>query len=494
MRIIQLFAIIAILSVAILLAVTTFIPGPLTGQQAADIRAADAPPVTALADREKLFGAESITLENGLQIILIANHRAPVITQMVWYRAGAVDELPGKTGLAHFLEHLMFKGSDNVASGAFSKQVRALGGNDNAFTTQDVTTYHQSIAVAHLETVMRMEADRMTSILLPEDEFEAERQVVLEERRQRTENDPRAHLFEQMRHALFPGHPYGAPVIGWEQDIKALTLDDARDWHQRWYTPNNAILVVSGDITMAELEPLAVQYYGAIPRRDVPATTLPPVTSFPGETRITLRDPRVHQDQLVRLYRVPGVMQHKQDSLALEVLQEILSGGASTRLYKSLVYEQKIATGANLGLQNQVRDTGTLSISLVPASGIALERLETAFEAEIALLVRDGVTETELAEAKTRMKDSAAFARDSLTGPARIIGGALSIGLTLDDVEYWTYDIDAVTAEQIRAVAGKYLLGDDTHRPQFVTGHILSPGTPDPSTPEPTEPAMEETP
>ena len=460
MRIIHLFALTLILPMAV--------ATPFSGSYAQAAVAAKTMP-----QREKLFGAETAALANGLQIVLIPNQRAPVITQMVWYKAGAVDEVHDKTGLAHFLEHLMFKGSENVPSGAFSKRVRALGGNDNAFTTQDVTTYHQSIAVANIETVMRMEADRMKSILLPPDEFESERQVVLEERRERTENDPRAHLFEQMRYALFPGHPYAAPVIGWEQDIKTLTRDDAKKWHDSWYTPNNAILVVSGDITMAELKPLAEKYYGAIPRREVTVTAIPPVTNFPGETRMTLRDPRVHQAQLVRLYRVPGAAQNRKDSLALEVMQEILSGGAATRLYKTLVFEQKIATNANLGYQSQVRDTGTLSISIVPADDVALEKIETALDAELARLGKDGVTAEELAEAKTRMKDSAAFARDSLAGPAQLIGSALSIGLTLDDVEYWTYDIDAVTAEQVQAVAQKYLLGDAAHKPAFVTGYIL---------------------
>ncbi len=458
MRIIQLFVLI--------LTLTTF---PL-GSFANAANAAKTTP-----QREKLFGAETASLANGMQVVLIPNQRAPVITQMVWYKAGAVDEIHGKTGLAHFLEHLMFKGSENVPSGAFSKRVRALGGNDNAFTTQDVTTYHQSIAVANIETVMKMEADRMKSILLPADEFESERQVVLEERRERTENDPRAHLFEQMRYALFPGHPYATPVIGWEQDIKNLTRDDAMKWHERWYTPNNAILIVAGDITMADLKPLAEKYYGAIPNRAVTVTTIPPVVHFPAATKMTLRDPRVHQAQFVRLYRVPGATQNKQDSLALEILQEILSGGATTRLYKALVFEQKIATNANLGYQDQVRDTGTLSISIVPADGISMDKIEMALDAEIIRLAKDGVTAEELSEAKTRMKDSAAFARDSLSGPAQIIGSALSIGLTLDDVEYWTYDIDAVTAEQVKTAAQKYLLGDASYKPAFVTGHILVP-------------------
>ncbi|MGZ9097585.1 MAG: M16 family metallopeptidase [Micavibrio sp.] len=428
-------------------------------------------------ERQKLLGAESFTLSNGMQVVLIPNTRAPVITQMVWYKVGAADEEAGKTGLAHFLEHLMFKGSKNVPPGELSKRVRALGGNDNAFTAQDYTSYYQSIAVQHMETVMKMEADRMKSLLLPPEEFESERQVVLEERRERTENDPRAHLYEQMRYALFPGHPYATPVIGWEQDIKTLTRADALEWHKTWYTPGNAVLIVSGDITAKSLKPVAEKIYGSLPVRPTPETILPPVNLFPAETRMTLRDPRIHQPQFIRLYRVPGVRQNKQDSLALEVLQEILSSNASTRLYKSLVFEQKLATSASLSYQGQVRGTGTLSVSITPAEDVTLEEVEAAYEAEIAKLVKDGIKSSELSEAKTRLKDGAAYARDSLSGPARIIGAALAIGATLDDVEYWTYDIDAVTAEQIKNVAQKYLLGDESTKPAFVTGYVLVPET-----------------
>jgi len=243
MKIIQLFAI-SLLSLSPLMA-------PIAAQPS--YAAAAKKETVKEAPRQKMLGAETFTLSNGMQVVLVRNTRAPVITQMVWYKVGAADEQSGKTGLAHFLEHLMFKGSDNVPPGELSKRVRALGGNDNAFTSQDYTAYFQSIAVQHLETVMQMESDRMKSLLIPAEEFEAERQVVLEERRQRTENDPRSHLYEQMRYALFPGHPYATPVIGWEQDIKSLTRQDALDWHKKWYNPANSILVVSGDFTAEAL-------------------------------------------------------------------------------------------------------------------------------------------------------------------------------------------------------------------------------------------------
>lgn len=430
-------------------------------------------PVLAATDepaRTKIFNATDFTLANGLRVVVIPNHRAPVVTQMVWYKTGAMDEVFGKTGLAHFLEHLMFKGSENVPPGALSKRVRSLGGNDNAFTTQDYTAYFQSIAAQHLETVMMMEADRMKSILLPQADFDSEKQVVLEERRQNTENDPRAFFYDQLRYALFPAHPYGTPVIGWKQDIEGLTRDDALGWHNHWYTPNNAFLVITGDVTVDHVRTLAEKIYGPIAARPVPDRAKTDTSLFPGQTLLTLNDPRIQQAQMIRLYRVPGVMQDKTASLALDVLQEILSGNPSSRLYKALVVEQKIATNASLGANTDTRDTGTLSIGITPADGVTFDTVETALDAELRKIAETGISAIELVEAKIRLKDSVAFSLDSLSGPARIFGSALSIGLSIDDIEYWPYAIDAITAAQVQAVAHKYLVD----RPAYVTGHILA--------------------
>jgi zinc protease len=421
------------------------------------------------APREKIFGAESFTLSNGLRVVVIPNHRAPVVTHMVWYKVGGADEMFGRTGLAHFLEHLMFKGSEHVPPGELSKRVRAMGGEDNAFTTQDYTAFFQNIAASRLKDVMEMESDRMKSILVPPDHFASEKQVVLEERRQNTETDPRAFFAEQMRYSLFPGHPYAAPVIGWKQDIERLSRDDALAFHQKWYAPNNAILIVGGDITAAQLKPLAEATYGAIPAREVPKSTLPEVSPFPGEPRLVLRDARIEQPAIMRFYRVPGIVKNKSAGLALQVLTEIMSGNPSARLYKSLVVEQKLATGVDLGYQDQVRDDGILSAGLIPAEGVALETLEAAFDAEVKKIADGGVSPEELAAAKIRMKDSAAFARDSLSGPARLIGQALATGSTLDDVEYWPYDIDAVTPAQVRDAAMRYLRNNQSR----VTGFML---------------------
>ncbi|MDB5491507.1 MAG: insulinase family protein [Micavibrio sp.] len=452
-----------------------------------------APAVPAPA-RQKIFNAETYTLGNGMQVVLIPNHRAPVAMQMVWYKVGRADEATGKSGLAHFLEHLMFKGSKNVAPGELSKRIRAMGGNDNAFTTDDFTAYFQTIAVDKLESAMTMEADRMRGILLPEDQFESERQVVLEERRMRTENDPRSYFMDQLRYALYPGHPYSIPIIGWKPEIEKLTLADARAWHEKWYAPNNAILVVTGDLTLQQLKPMVEKTYGRIPSRPVTRTELPAVAEFPGENRLTLRDPRIREPQFIRMYRVPGFTQNKQEALALDVLEEIMSGNSSTRLYQSLVVTQKVATAAGFSYDDTSRGTTIFSGYVSPAEGKTLEDAEDAYDAEIKKLIEGGVTVTELSEAKTRIRDSIGFLHDSLTTPANVIGQALASGIALDDIEYWPDEIDTVTAEQVKAVAAKYLVprlkAED--KPNYITGYIMAtkrqPGDPEPA---PAMPAQE---
>ena len=446
-------------------------------------------PVTAVTvtTRKKIFNAETYMLKNGMQVVLVPNHRAPVALQMVWYKVGRTDEVTGRSGLAHFLEHLMFKGSEHVPPGELSKRIRAMGGNDNAFTTHDFTAYFQTIAVARLEDAMEMEADRMRSILLPPDQFESERQVVLEERRQRTENDPRSYFMDQLRYALFPGHPYSVPVIGWESEIKALSRDDAKAWHDKWYTPNNAVLVVTGDLTLDQLKPIVERTYGTIPTRPVMREVMPGVNEFPGNTVLTLRDPRIREPQFVRLYRVPSFPQNKQEALALDVLQEIMSGNSSARLYQSLVVKQKIATSASFGYDDSSRGTAMFSASVSPAQG------KTDDDAEIKKLAEGGVTVTELSEAKTRIRDSIAFMHDSLSAPAHAIGQSLINGVSLDDIEYWPDLIDTVTAEQVKAVAQKYLLPSNKpdQKPNYVTGYIYAakpqPGDAPPPAPSPVQ-------
>ncbi len=425
--------------------------------------------------RTKVYNAETFTLANGMQVVIIPNHRAPVVTHMVWYRVGAADEPRGLTGMAHYLEHLLFKGTATVKPGEFSKRIRALGGNDNAFTSQDYTAFYESIAVEHLETVMKMEADRMVNTDPPPGDFTSEQKVVLEERRQRTENDPRGFFSEQLKALLFINHPYGNPVIGWQHEVGALAWPQIKEFYKQHYGPNNAILVISGDITAAQLKPLAEKYYGPlkpITLKERTWTSVPPMIATP---ELTLHHEQIRQPAFMRVYRLPSLRESREEGYALSVLQNILDGGAATRLYKSLVVEQKIATGVNFSYDGLSLSDGSGWLSATPAEGVTLDTVEKALEAELRKVIQSGVTDQELAEARLRMQDSAAFARDSLAGPAMTVGQSLASGLTLDDVEYWPHHLDAVTKEQIQAVAVKYLDPDQINRRPFISGYLLPP-------------------
>lgn len=421
----------------------------------------------------KFFGAESFTLDNGMQVVVIPNHRAPVVMHMVWYKVGAADEQSGETGLAHFAEHVMFKGSDNVAPGAFSRRVKQLGGSDNAFTGHDFTAYHQSISVDHLEEIMTMEADRMKSLLARPEDTESEKLVVIEERRQRTENDPRGYFGEQMRAALFINHPYANPVIGWKNEIGDLTADNIKAFHKKWYAPNNAILVISGDMTAEKLRPLAEKTYGQIPAKDLPQrnwTKVPPLLA--GQTQ-KMHHSSIHQPQWQRAYRVPSYRQDKEVSLAIQVLEEILSGGASARLYKTLVVENKKATDIGFSYYGSNWSDSAAYLSATPAENINIQDLETAIEDQIRAIIKNGITQDELEAAKTRIIEKSLYYRDSLRGPAMIFGQTLATGGTIDDIENWPDNISAVTPEQIQQTVETFLNPDNFAMRPPVTGYIL---------------------
>lgn len=418
----------------------------------------------------RVYDPETFTLKNGMQVVVVNNPRAPVISQMVWYKVGSADEEPGKSGLAHYLEHLMFKGAAKIKPSEFSRTVARNGGRDNAFTAYDYTAYFENIARDRLELVMGMEADRMVNLRLTDDIVLPERKVIQEERRQRTENEPASRLYEQLYSLLFVHHPYGTPIIGWMHEIEKLTTQDALDFYKRHYAPNNAILVVAGDITAAELKPLAEKTFGKLK----PAANIPPrvrVTEPPteGARRITLTDEQVRQPTWSRLWKAPSYNAgEKQYANALEVLENILSDGATSRLYKALVVEQKIAAGVNLSYNPAALDLGTLSISATPAPGQDVAAVEKAVDAEIARLLSGGVTDAEVASAKTRLRRDAIFARDSLQGPAYAFGLALTTGQTVQDVEEWPDRINAVTTEQVNAAA-RLVLGQGNH----ATGILL---------------------
>lgn len=427
------------------------------------------------ASGKKVFNAQTFTLKNGMQVVVIPNHRVPVVTHMVWYKVGAIDEPKGQSGIAHFVEHLMFKGSPNVPPGAFSTRVKAMGGNDNAMTSQDFTAYHQTVTVDHLPDVMALEADRMRGLLFPPEDVKSERDVVIEERRQRTENDPRAYFGEQLMALLFINHPYGNPVSGWLHEVDALTRDNVKAFYETWYAPNNAILIVSGDMTAEKLKPLAEKYYGVIPVRAVPGrrwTDVPPLIALP---QLTLRHPVIRQPQTQRICRVPSFLQSREDSRALELLENIMDGSAATRLYRSLVVEQKIATDAGFSYDGAALSDGTLWISATPADGKTPEILQKAIDDELRKLIRDGVTKEELREAKDRINDKSDFMRDTLMGPAMLFGQVLTAGGTIDDLEFRPQQIESVTAAQVQDVARRFLDPDNYGTRPCVTGILLPP-------------------
>jgi len=400
-----------------------------------------------------VFNPETFTLANGMTVVVVPNHRVPVVTHMVWYKVGSADEGQGESGIAHFLEHLMFKGTRKRAPGEFSKILARNGGRENAFTSTDYTAYHQTIAVDRLEPIMEMEADRMTNLMLDDRAVETEKQVVLEERRSRTDNDPSAVLHEQVNAALYLNYPYRRPVIGWEHEIRALNRDAVLRFYKRWYAPNNAVLVVAGDITAAKLKPLAEKYYGAIPAAPAIARERPSEPPQRAARRVAYTDPRVRQPSWSRYFLAPSLKSgDTRHAYPLEVLSDIL-GGASGRLYRSLVVDRKIAVSAGSSYGADDLGPSRFAIYASPQPGVAMDKLEASVDAEIAKLLADGVTESEVARAKKRMRAQAVYARDSMRTGARVLGAALASGLTIDDVESWPERIGAVTVEQINAAA-----------------------------------------
>jgi zinc protease len=420
--------------------------------------------------RAAVFNPETFTLDNGLQVVVVTNRRAPVVTHWVWYKVGTADSPLGKSGLPHFLEHLMFKGTETVPPGEFSKIVSRNGGNDNAMTSQDFTAYYQTIARDRLETVMELEADRMANLVLGEDEVRSERAVVVEERLQRVDNDPGAQLGEQLNAAQFLNHPYRLPTIGWLHEIEGYGLDDARDFYETWYAPNNAVLIVVGDIDAEELRPLAEKYYGSIPAREVPERMRLKEPPQQAPRRVTLADARVRQPSLVRSYVAPsynaGASEH---AYALQVLAEVFGGGATSQLYRSLVIDRALGVSAGAYYAPTALDLSTFRVYASPRPGVDLAAIEAAVDEEIARLLKEGVSEHEVERAKRRMRADAVYARDSLGGAARTIGAALTSGRTVQDVETWPERIGAVTVEQVNAAARAVL------RPEASVTGLLTP-------------------
>jgi zinc protease len=416
-------------------------------------------------------------LDNGLEVVVIPDRRAPVVTHMIWYRVGSADEEPGRSGLAHFLEHLMFKGTEKNPAGKFSQVVAAIGGQENAFTGPDYTAYFQRVAREHLPTLMEFESDRMSGLVLTDANVLPERDVVLEERRSRTDNDPGAQLSEAVQAALYVNHPYGRPVIGWEHEIRRLGRDDAIAFYRRHYAPNNAILVVTGDVAPAEVRDLAEKIYGKVPRQaNIKPRVRPSEPEPRAHRRVTLADARVAQPSMSRSYLVPSYRTGKPgEAEALEVLSQILGAGSTSRLYRALVVDKGIAANASAWYQGTAVDATRFGVYASPRPGVALETLEQAVDEVIAEIALNGVTEDELSRIKTKLIAESIYAQDSQAALARIYGAALAVGLPVDHVQKWPERIRAVSADEVRGVARSYL---DLRR--AVTGHLIkSPAAPE---------------
>jgi len=436
------------------LAVTALAAAALAGPA----RAAGGPPIT------------DFTLANGLEVVVIPDHRTPVVTHMVWYKVGSADETPGKSGLAHFLEHLMFKGTAKNPAGRFSQVVATIGGQENAFTTADYTGYFQRVSRGELKTLMEFEADRMTGLVLDEAEVRPELKVVLEEHNMRVANNPGARLGEQMDAALYLNHPYGRPVIGWRQEIEQLDREDALAFYRRFYTPNNAIVVVAGDVTTAEVRSLAEATYGKVARVAEIKPRLRPQEPVQEAARtVTLADPRVTQPSVSRYYLVPSSTTARPgESEALDVLSHILGRGANSRLYQTLVVDKGIAVNAGASYDGTALDTTRMSVHGTPKPGTTSAQLEEAIDAVLAEVIEKGVTADELERAKSRLIADAVYANDNQRMMAQWYGASLATGATVEQVRTWPDRIRVVGAEAVHDAARRWL---DKRR--SVTGYLV---------------------
>jgi zinc protease len=416
-----------------------------------------------------VFYPETFTLPNGLEIVVVENHLAPVVTQMVWYKVGSTDEVGGKTGLAHYLEHLMFRGTATMAPGAFSKKIAAQGGSDNAFTSYDYTAFHESVAADRLPMIMQMEADRMQNLHIVPETAEPELRVVLNERQQRTDNDPHGRFEEHLRHMLMPHEPYGIPVIGWRPEIEKLTAADADAFYKAHYAPNNAVVIITGDVTLDGVKKLADDTYGKIPQRTVAARKPFPPPGAPEAPQLVVSDAGVDQAQFEWHAVVPSYgTQKAREAYAFEVLSEALDGGEVGALYRDLVAQQGIASGLDVDYDPDARGPTTFSIALVPQPGKDPRTLEKALRDELQKLARGGIDTTSVAAAKKRLTREAIFERDSLLAPGYAYGEALTTGHTVDDVEAWPDRIASVTPADVDA-ALKALIAD----PHAIAGLLL---------------------
>ena len=409
---------------------------------------------------------ENFKLENGLDVYVIEDHRTPVVVNFVWYKAGAGDEEEGKTGLAHMLEHLMFKGTENIPPQEFSKIVARHGGKDNAFTSYDYTAYFQKVAKENLPKMMEIEAERMTGLTFTDQEFQPERDVILEERRWRIDSKPQNKFFEEFAHYSLPNHPYGRPVIGWEKDIKNYTYEMNHDWYKKWYQPSNAILILIGDITTAEAKPLVEKTYGQVPstqKIEHEPWTVEPL--FKEAKRFKKIDQDVNLPFFVRSYRttslfkgMAGTEPSTEDVLPLDVLSQILGGGASSYLYEALVKDMKLADSVSVDYSPVARGETTFDFMIQPKEGVKLSELEKAFDEKLEEFVESDISKEDIQRAVTKLKSLDVYGRDDPFAAAYGLGKFLVAGGEAKDFDNWLADIEKVTKDDLLRVFKKYMV------------------------------------
>lgn len=428
---------------------------------------ASAPPADAA-----VFSPETYRLANGLEIVVVKNTLTPAVASMVWYKVGAMDEPAGKTGLAHFLEHMMFKGTETVPEGTFSALIASRGGDENAFTSHDATAYYETMPAHDLVLAFHLEADRMRNLRLDPAIIEQERQVILSERQERTENTPQGLFAEKLRAALFEGHPYGRPVIGWQEDLRRLTPADLQAFYRQHYAPDQAVLVVSGDVRTEEVLQKAAATFGRLPPAGTQKRPDIPALSAPRQKRLVMEDARVTQPYATKQFIVSSLRESREESYALEVLAEALGGGEVGVLYRHFVLEKRQASSLSVDYSSFARGPALFAVSFSPSAVGQIEGLDRDITHYMKKLARQGLSQKTIQQAKQRLVDSAVFARDSLTAPAQILGRARTTGVSLQEVEQWPDHILAVTQTQVNE-ALRRLVGN----PYSLTG-FLKPGTP----------------
>lgn len=415
-----------------------------------------------------IFNPKEFTLANGMRCIVIENNAVSAVFHSLWIKVGGSDEKPGKSGKAHFLEHMMFRGTENHGPGEFDAILHRIGGKNNAFTTQDTTVYHETVPKEHLETAMRLGADRLTGLKITDDVFLPEKQVILEERNMRVDNEPVGALYEQLFAELFIQHPYRIPVIGWKEEIKDLSREDLMAFYKQYYQPNNTLLIVSGGVTVEQVKMLAEKYYGPLKAADIkrqPRLKEPPAIV---SKRIALEHSQVRQPRFMRIYRMSQAAEQRAIKVtSAEIMAEILGGGQTSLLYDNLVVKEKLAIALDVNFTSMYRDYATFIISAIPAPGVDLPKLEAGIDRLLAGFLEKGVEEKLLIHVKKKLEAESIYARDSVNKGAEVIGHCLASGGEIDEVENWTAHLESVTKESLLSVA-KEILGQTN----LVTGYL----------------------